>query len=313
MEAPAVASELRPVQSRRISFVASCLIVVVSIATVPALFAAQSADHTMPTQGGNQDQQLAKQLEELRAQVARLQQSLDQQRQSQQPAMPPMGQSPSPGMRMDDDMGRMSQGAMNMGEMGRRSDCCMGMDMHKGEMGMPPEGMKMPMEMMDDMRRMRGMSGASAPNTGGTPGGPGMNMGGMSPMPSASASRSMSSVPGNPGASHIYHIGSTGFFLDQAQISLSGNQQTALNRIKERALLERGDAERRLEQAEQELWALTGAEQPDATRIQAKAREIEQIRTNQRLAFIQAVGEAAKLLTAEQRGQLLGTANAPVK
>ena len=121
------------------------------------------------------------------------------------------------------------------------------------------------------------------------------------------APRSMSSLPGMPGASHLYHIGSTGFFLDQPQITLTDQQQSTLNVIKERALLERSNADRRVEEAEQELWVLTGSDQPDSGRIQAKAREIEQIRTEQRLGFITAVGEATRVLTAEQRDQLLGT------
>ena len=136
--------------------------------------------------------------------------------------------------------------------------------------------------------------------------------GGAAPNPSGGAPRSMSSLPGVPGASHLYHIGSTGFFLDQP-ITLATDQQSALNKIKERALLERGNSERRIEQAEQELWTLTGADQPDAAKVQAKAREIEQLRTNQRLAFIQAVGEATKILTPEQNNQLLGMAGMPAK
>ena len=123
----------------------------------------------------------------------------------------------------------------------------------------------------------------------------------------------MSSLPGVPGASHLYHVGSTGFFLDQSQLTLSTDQKTSLNRIKEAALLERGNAERRIEQAEQELWTLTGADQPDAAKVEAKTREIEQLRANERLAFIRAVGEATKLLTPEQRNALLGTPSSPKK
>jgi Spy/CpxP family protein refolding chaperone len=123
----------------------------------------------------------------------------------------------------------------------------------------------------------------------------------------------MTSLPGVPGGSHLYHIGSSGFFLDQPRIALTSQQQAALNKIKERALLERGNAERGIEQAEQELWVLTGAERPDAGKVEAKAREIERLRTDQRLAFIQAVGEATKLLTPEQRSRLLGTASTPAK
>lgn len=130
----------------------------------------------------------------------------------------------------------------------------------------------------------------------------GMRMGGQA----ARSGRSTSALPGNPGASHLYHIGSTGFFLDQPQLTLTSEQRTALNRIKERALLERTTAERKVEQAEQELWALTGSDQPDGAKVEAKLKEVEQLRTNQRMAFIRAVGEASNVLTAEQRNVVLG-------
>ena len=276
----------------------------------PAGHAAHPSQSSHP-QPNAQQQGLAKQIDALRAQIAQLQAAVDQQRQSpQQPSMQP---SPS-GMRMGEMDKMQQQGMGSMGKMGAMSKmpqqsgtaaasgCCMGMDMHKGEMGMPPDGMKMPDgAMMNDMGRMSGMSSVTGNS----------NAASMNSMPNAL--RSVSSLPGIPGASHLYHIGSTGFFLDQTHITLTAQQQTSLNAIKERALLERTNAERRIAQAEQELWVLTGADQPDATKIQAKLREAEQLRTNQRLSFIQAVGEATKVLTPEQRTQLLGMAGMPSK
>lgn len=297
---------------------------------------AASAPHAHPPAAGqatatSADPELQKQLAELRAQVAKLQAALDQQQ--KQTSQAPMAGTPAspaqaPG-RMMGEMGAMPPGGMRMGEMGGMGPSAMGagqpggmsgggmgmMDMHKGEMGMPPEGMTMPDpgKMMDDMGRMGGMSAASGNAAGGSmsPGGAMTMPGGASAAAATGAPkspRSMSSLPGVPGASHVYHIGSTGFFLDQPQLNLTTQQQTALNRVKERALLERGNAERRIEQAEQELWALTGADQPDAAKVQAKLQEIEQLRTNERIAFIRAVGEATKQLTPEQQGALLGTA-----
>lgn len=115
-------------------------------------------------------------------------------------------------------------------------------------------------------------------------------------------------LPGFPGASHLYHIGATDFFLDHPQhITLSATQQTNLNRIMEKALLDRASTERRIEEAEQELWVLTAADSPDASKIEAKIQAIEKLRSNERMAFIRAVGEAAKTLTSEQRAALLGT------
>ena len=54
-----------------------------------------------------------------------------------------------------------------------------------------------------------------------------------------------SALPGFPGASHLYHIGATGFFLDHPQhIALSTKQQMMLNQIKEQSALNRASADR---------------------------------------------------------------------
>lgn len=122
------------------------------------------------------------------------------------------------------------------------------------------------------------------------------------------AMKMASSLPGSPGVSHMYHIGATGFFLNHSEhITLSIKQQAALNVIKQKALLNKFTAQRKIDEAEQELWELTGADELDATEIQAKVQTIEKLRGEQRLAFIQTVAEAAKLLTDEQRQMLLGT------
>ena len=300
--------------------------------------AATSADPELQKQLAELRAQVAR----LQAALDQQQKSTPQTPMAGAPASP----APAPGRRMMGEMGAMPPRGMPKGEMSGMGSGGMGagqpagmpgggmdmmqmMDMHKGEMGMPPDGMKMPDNMMMGEMGMGSMpSGSSTPSGGGmtmggggaaaTPSGSsgmgGMTMGGggtsaASPAARPSrAPRSMSSLPGIPGASHAYHIGSTGFFLDQPQLKLTTQQQTALNRIKERALLERGNAERRIEQAEQELWTLTGADQPDAAKVQAKLQEIEQLRTNQRIGFIRAVGEASKQLTAEQQSALLGTA-----
>ena len=133
-------------------------------------------------------------------------------------------------------------------------------------------------------------------------------MGGSMQKPSMNNMTPNSRLPGFPGVSHLYHIGSTGFFLDHPQhITLSTEQQSALNRIKEKALLGRANFNRRIEENEQMLWTLTAADAPDATKIDLKVRAIEKLRSDQRLAFIRAVGEAGKVLTSNQQAALLGT------
>lgn len=172
-----------------------------------------------------------------------------------------------------------------------------------------------------DMDEMGGMGGgampAAAPPAGMSAGG-GMGMDkmemagmmGMGAMGSGAAgTMPQSALPGFPGASHLYHIGATGFFLDHPQhIALTVEQQAALNNAKERTLLAKSTADRAIEQAEQELWTLTAADQPDAAKIQAKVAEIGKLTGDARLAFIRAVGEASKLLSDDQRKSLTGFA-----
>lgn len=183
---------------------------------------------------------------------------------------------------------------------------------------MPMMEKMMPMmeKMMGGMSRMTGPSPAMSPMAPAAP----MSMGddkmemagmmGMGPMGSdASAAMPSSALPGFPGASHLYHCGATGFFLDHQQyITLTTEQQVALNRIKDQALLAKSAAERNIEQAEQELGMLTAADQPDAAKIETKVRDITKMAADQRLAFIRAVGEAAKILTPDQRKSLTGFA-----
>ena len=150
------------------------------------------------------------------------------------------------------------------------------------------------MGMMDDDRSMMGMVAIGGTGS--------KSRKGMAEMKMAS------SMPGSPGLSHMYHIGATGFFLNHAEhITLSTKQQTALNVVKRKALLSKFTAQRTIDEAEQDLWELTGADEPDSSQIQAKVQTIEKLRGAQRMAFIRSVGEAATVLTAEQRQMLLGT------
>lgn len=178
--------------------------------------------------------------------------------------------------------------------------------------------------MMDEMGKMG--SGQPAAQMGGSTGGmSGTNsgsMGGMDSMccmgamgkaPGAGGAMAMpSALPGFAGASHLYHVGASGFFLDYAdKIGLSVEQTTALNGIKQRSLLEQSAAQRKNDEAEQALWILTAADQPDAGAIETKVREIEKIKSDARLVFVRAVGEAAMVLNAEQRKMVLGMAPMP--
>jgi Spy/CpxP family protein refolding chaperone len=247
---------------------------------------AQSGHTQQATPQLSGDQTLPAQLRELRAKVARLEATLGENPQGKAP--------PSTDAAM---------GGMEMGESGQPS----GMGMRKQEsMGMP--GMGAGMSSMTSGSNAGGASNSGrmgAGMMGMRHGRRGMEM--MGSMGTAAGMPMSSALPGFPGASHLYHVGATGFFLDHPEhIRLTMEQQTALSRIKEKALLEQTTAQRKIEGAEQELWTLTGADQPAADKVEAKVREIEKLRADQRLAFIRAVGEAVQVLTDEQRKALLG-------
>lgn len=148
------------------------------------------------------------------------------------------------------------------------------------------------MSMMSSM--MSGMGGM--PGSG--PIGPPFGIGGQAVL---------SSLPGFPGASHLYHIGSTNFFLDHPDhITLSLEQQRRLSEVRMNALMKRSEFNRKIQEGEEQLWLLTAADQPNLSLVEAKIREVEKLRSDLRLTFIRDVGEAATVLTEAQRIALLG-------
>jgi hypothetical protein len=106
-------------------------------------------------------------------------------------------------------------------------------------------------------------------------------------------------------------MGATEFFLDHSEhVTLSASQQKALSAIRAKADEDQATYRVRIEKAKNQVWSLTGAEQPDAVRLDKTIREIEVLRGQQRMVSIQAVGEAAKwakVLTTDQREQLAGS------
>lgn len=208
-------------------------------------------------------------------------------------------------------------------------------DMMKGGMGddppmnaMPADGAKPPMEPMEDgamppdaakapMAPMKhkpamgmgmGMKGKKDKAAMGMGMGMGMGMMGKG-MPGAGAATTStmpsSALPAFAGAAGLYHVGATGFFLDRAELtSLTQPQRTALTAIKMESEKEQASYSVQIEAGERALWLLTGAEQPDAMAVDAKIREIEALRSQQRFGFIQAVGKAGSILSPAQRSQL---------
>lgn len=169
-------------------------------------------------------------------------------------------------------------------------------------MGGMSKGMEMGMMKGKGMSSKK-MSGGMKKMGGGMMNGMGMKM--MGKMPDASMENS--SLPGFAGASHIYHIGSTGFFLDHADhLQLSTEQQKQLNQIKEAAVLEQSEFDRQIESAEHQLWSLTSKGQPDGSAIETKLADIGVLNSQKRFNFITAAGKAAQVLTKEQRDVLTG-------
>lgn len=272
------------------------------------------------TNAADQNKQLTDQITDLSAKVARLQAALQQTGPGKKKPGMKMA-APAKGMGMMDDKSEMGmppgKGAMAAGS------APMAMKDDEGEMGpMSPGGnppMAPGMSMGDDKGEMGGMAmgagPAPAPAMGMCCMG-GMAAGGkpaMNAMPPASGgmaamSGPSSAMPGQAGASHLYHIGSKGFFLNHSRhITLTPDQKLTLNYMKEKAMLGQASEQRRIDQAEQELYTLTGADQPDNAKIQAKIVEIEKLRGEQRMSFIRAVADASNVLSPEQRKALLGT------
>lgn len=310
----------------------------------PATHAKHVAAGAMPPDAAKGDPALSQQLYELQAKVARLEAALANN--APPPAavgaMPGMGapaapmaaapmagmKSPAPGaMKRTGGMGGMAAPPEPKHDKMAVMQQMMGMmdkmmSMNDGPMPATAPMAGGGMGMMDDKMEMGGMGGgampAGAPAAGmsGSGGGMGMDkmemaaMMGMGAMPGGAAGTMPQSVlPGYPGASHLYHIGATDFFLDHPQhIALTTEQQAALNKAKEQAMLAKSSADRAVAQANQELWTLTAADQPDAAKIEAKISEIEKLTGDERLGFIRAVGDASKLLTDQQRKILTGFA-----
>lgn len=274
-----------------------------------------AAQHKHESNSPEAHKDLAAQVRELHAKVAKLEAALKQGHQGTPSAKPGMGGMA--GMPMGMMGGMQGKGMMGMGGMeGMDRDKMMQrmqqmMDGMQGMMqqmmgGMQGKGMggmagmegMGGMGMKDDDMDMMGMMGMGS-----------MGQGGMKGIKGMGKMQKTAALPGFPGASHIYHIGATGFFLDHPEhVTLSTEQQAKLNKVKQKAVTDKATVQRKIDEAEQELWELTGADEPAASKIQTKVQEIEKLRGEQRLAFIRAVGDAAKVLTDEQRKALLGVA-----
>lgn len=210
-------------------------------------------------------------------------------------------------------MGDKSSGGMMGGGMklGGKSGAGMMMSGKPGGAGQP--AMRSGMGMMGPDPQPMGMRGAPQRMSPGQPGDPdrdGMRrreMLGRSPL-------MMEGGPDKPAFAlpRAHHLGAREFFLDRrARLSLKPEQETQLRQIRERTLLDLATHARAREQAEQDLWVLTGERTPDAAKVEAKIREIANHEAEARLGYFKAVREAVAVLTPEQQERLIGVATTP--
>ena len=256
---------------------------------------------SQPTQSQTQPDAAAQttdmqdQITQLKQQVAQLQAALQQSKAKKPSSSKSAMSAGKPAMEMEDDsteMGGMPSGAEKppMGPM-------------KGKMG--------------GMAAMQG--GSTAPKE--APGCCGMSMG--KPMGSKAGGMSMDKMPMKSGSTaskmpsaasgeppHLLHIGAKDFFLDHAQhIGLTPDQKTSLEKFKSDAMQQKAVSQKQLDVAEQELWQLTSADQPNTAEIDKKVQDIAKMRADQQMTFIHAVSAASDVLTPEQRAEAVKTAN----
>lgn len=128
------------------------------------------------------------------------------------------------------------------------------------------------------------------------------NLAMMGRMKPAKTDSVINNLPGFSGALHLYHLGAENFFLDSGD--LADAQQQQLQQLQARWQLTDQKLNENIELSEQHLWQLTSEGAPVFSEIEATIKAIENFKVKQRLGFIQMVGEAATLLTDEQRQQL---------
>lgn len=111
-------------------------------------------------------------------------------------------------------------------------------------------------------------------------------------------------LPHAGAAPHLFHLGAESFFLDHEELALTSEQRTMLSAIRETAVLGYATSQRKIDQAEQELWSITSAEHPSAGRVETKLAEIARLSARQRMDYILAIGQAVAHLTEAQHEML---------
>lgn len=107
---------------------------------------------------------------------------------------------------------------------------------------------------------------------------------------------------------HLLHLGAARFYVDyRRRIGLSEDQRSRLEALRAEAVAAWSREQERIDAGEVVLWRLTGEPKPDEAAIAGAIRELEGIRAAQRIAYVQSVLGASRLLTEDQRRALVGT------
>jgi hypothetical protein len=131
--------------------------------------------------------------------------------------------------------------------------------------------------------------------------------------PTVSGSSPTGKLLAPSGPPHLYALAADSFFLDQARaLGLSGEQQGSLAVLKESAAMAYATTQRKIDQAEQDLWMLSTSNTPDLAMIEKHIEGIGRLTGHQRMDFIRALREAAGILTDAQRDGVVSH-SAPVQ
>ena len=274
-----------------------------AVAQMP-MSSSQPAQSQAQPDAAAQSQDTQEQITQLKEQVAKLQAALQQKKAKKTSSGKGSMSAADPAMGMEGESGEM--GGMSAGS--GKSAAPMNDDMDEDDAMAPAAGaMK-----SGDAKPMAG-SGCCGMSMGsmGKPmaKAPGMGddkMGGMSAgkMPSK-GSKAMSGMK-TAEAPHLLHVGAKDFYLDHAQqIGLTPEQKADLEKIKAGAVQQKVASQKQIDVAEQELWQLTSADQPDSAQIDSKVQEIAKSKADQQVTFIHAVSSASDVLTTEQRAKVV--------
>ncbi len=180
----------------------------------------------------------------------------------------------------------------------------MSMPKNKGKMNMK-EGMSMEKGMSMENMKPQGMMKSEHHSTSSAMGEMQM-MSMMGKRPGAAEKMSTTSLPGYDNAAHLYHLGEQNFFLNYADnIGLNTQQRDQLTIIKQQWQTQSQNMKDKIDALEERLWQQTAVGIPNWQDVSKTIRDTESQRGDMRLAFIQTVGKAVKILSKDQVDRLI--------